>query len=651
MTRSHRPFAALVALALIGITSTGCERAPRSAQAAVADDAPRLVLVVLVDALRADALSCYGGPDGTSPAIDAFARDAVVFEHAYAAAPWTKPSVPSLFTGLPPSRHGVFEGSSRDTEGRITSDVLSPQAVTLAEVMRDAGFGTAAFVQNAQLKPFLGFDQGFDLYREGVGDGARIHAEFLEWFDAQRAQDASKPLFAYLHVLDVHEPYVPPSDALARFPRAPDAPDLTRQAQKDLADAVDAKSHRVTAAETAELRRLYQACVAGYDAKFGLLVDALRARGAWDDALVVFTSDHGEEFGEYGELGHGHALRDSLLRVPLLVKPHARLDAKPRRVDTSASLLDVLPTLAHVVRGSERSDAFDASTLPGNDLFALAGESPIVAEMVHGPEYTRAVRSPEWKLVESFRAAKSDLVPAPADPRRTLAEGMRIELKVKGERTDLEASRVTLEVGTDDDVEVRGAIRDLDLVAGTFTIGPFSIERAPETSIPDGVRAGDVLDVDGMVIGEGRLRAHKIQPRADKAGSRSIKIEGPIEQVFDHGDEVRIASVRIEIDGDAEWEGFELAAQLAGGRLDRKQLVNTVLLDPTRFTRTASVFDLKADPLERSPSSSVPDDLQRKLEAGLHARLGATQGLGSGTRALDAETIRRLEETGYGAGN
>lgn len=650
MNRIRRHGSLVAACLVAGLAAGGCEKVPADADAksAAAADAPRLVLVVLVDALRADALSCYGGPAGASPAIDAFAQNALVFEHAFAAAPWTKPSVPSLFTGLPPSRHGVFEGSSRDVEGRITSDVLSPQALTLAEVMRDAGYGTAAFVQNAQLKPFLGFDQGFDVYREGVGDGARIHAEFLEWFDAQRALDSAKPLFAYLHVLDVHEPYMPPADALAHFPAAPDAPRLDRQAQKDLADAVDAKTHRVTPQETAELRRLYQACVRGYDAKFGALVDALRARGAWDDALVVFTSDHGEEFGEYGELGHGHSLRDSLLRVPLVVKAPGRSNTTPRRIERSASSLDVLPTLAERV-GAHGLPGL--SGLPGRDLLSGAGDTPIVAEMVHGPEYTRALRSPGWKVVESFRAAKSNLVKAPMEPRKLLAEGMRIELKVKGERADLEASRVTLEVGTDDDIEVRGAIRDLDVAAGTFKIGPFSIERAPETSLPDGVRVGDVLDVDGMVIDAGRLRAHKIQPRTDKAGSRSIKIEGPIEKVFDHGDEVGIAGVRVEIDGDATWEGFEVAGQLAGGRLDRKQLVNSVLFDPSRFTRTVDVFDLGADPLEKAPSTNLQEGMLGKLEAAIRVHLGTVAGLGSGTFALDAETIQRLEETGYGAGN
>ena len=115
------------------------------------------IIIVLVDALRPDHLGCYGYRLPTSPAIDAFSTEGVVFTEAVSVADWTKPAVPSLLTSLYPSQHGVFEGSASDTEGKITSDILGESLVTVGERLQGAGYATAAFVMNAQLKAFLGF--------------------------------------------------------------------------------------------------------------------------------------------------------------------------------------------------------------------------------------------------------------------------------------------------------------------------------------------------------------------------------------------------------------------------------------------------------------------------------------------------------------
>src|SRR6059036_3212529 len=125
------------------------------------------ILIVLVDALRPDHLGCYGYGRPTSPVLDALASRCVLFENARAVSSWTKPSIPSLFTSLYPSQHGVFEGSAGGGGGGIPeSDVLPAEAVTLAEALKECGYATAAFVHNAQLRHQFGFDQGFDLYEE-----------------------------------------------------------------------------------------------------------------------------------------------------------------------------------------------------------------------------------------------------------------------------------------------------------------------------------------------------------------------------------------------------------------------------------------------------------------------------------------------------
>src|SRR5262249_15615571 len=116
-------------------------------------DRPNVILI-LIDALRADRLGCYGYSRPTSPVIDALAKRSSLFESAYANACWTKPSIPTLFTGLYPRQHQVFLGDNRDTEGHISSDVLNGSFETVAEHFKSAGYETAAFVNNAQIRKF-----------------------------------------------------------------------------------------------------------------------------------------------------------------------------------------------------------------------------------------------------------------------------------------------------------------------------------------------------------------------------------------------------------------------------------------------------------------------------------------------------------------
>ena len=139
-------------------------------------ETPPDILIICIDALRADHLGCYGYHRETSPNIDELSKRSLVFETTWSSSSWTKSAVPSLFTGLHPSEHRVFEGSHRDTMNRITSDVLDGSHETMAEALKKRGYRTAAFIKNAQLKGFLGFDQGFDLYEEEAGDAFEIVA-------------------------------------------------------------------------------------------------------------------------------------------------------------------------------------------------------------------------------------------------------------------------------------------------------------------------------------------------------------------------------------------------------------------------------------------------------------------------------------------
>lgn len=611
--------------------------------------APSLVLMVVVDALRPDHLGCYGHSRPTSPKIDAFARDAVLFENAFATSSWTKPSVPSIFTGKLPSGHGVFEGSSKDRAGKISSDLLSSDEFTLAESLRQAGYRTGAFVKNAQLKPFLGFDQGFDRYDEGIGDAPAVHAAFLKWFDQQRAEAPEAPVFGYVHVLDVHWPYLPTDSAAALFPLPEGARSLTRDEQKQLRDTINDGVQTLGEIDREAIRTLYDGCIRGYDDSFGTLLEALAERDALEDALIIFTSDHGEEFGENGRLGHGHSLSDALLRVPLIVRlPGGRRSGTVN--DSMVSLIDLFPTVGRLC-GAEVPDS-----LQGKDLFAAREQQPVFAELLHGRSYSRTARGHQWKLVERYEYLGASR-PDTSGTGRGLASGLRVEVKGNLENGSLRAERLTLETGADSDFEIRGPITELDPGRRRLRLGPIWA-RLPK-ALPIRVRdaepiqfealaLGDVIELDGELSSKMSLDVDKAELRPDRAGRRSFKLEGIIDRVWKQGRRFSLGGIRIEVEPDTELRGFGADARILPEKLPREALAQEQLSNDQLFTRRQVLHALPEDPSERVDQSAMyPEILKRLTRRLARLRGGLLPATAAGNVELDQETINELKAIGY----
>ncbi|HEX6739528.1 MAG TPA: sulfatase, partial [Vicinamibacteria bacterium] len=305
--------------------------------------APDIVLVVM-DTTRRDRLSLYGHDRPTSPALDALARQAEVYDDAWSVAPWTPPSHASLLTGLLPAEHGVDgQDPAPFPAGRLT----------LTRVLRGAGYRTGGFVANPNLTA-AGWDRDFDEYRSprfrgrhsllawldrwtfgpdhgdpwtSSGVTARTLALALAWWSAA----PGRPRFLFVNLLDPHRPYLPPRAQRRRFLEGMDA---------DEALAVDQDPDRyqlqpgLSERQARLLQALYDAEIASMDAALGRFLGVLRARGELDHTLLVVTSDHGERLGERGLVGHeaagDRALDPTLLRVPLVIRYPAR--AAPRRV-------------------------------------------------------------------------------------------------------------------------------------------------------------------------------------------------------------------------------------------------------------------------------------------------------------------------------
>jgi arylsulfatase A-like enzyme len=380
----------LWALASAGALSTGTT----ACQAERRVSTP--VILVSIDTLRPDHLGCYGYGAPTSPHIDAFRKDSVLFPEAVAHAPSTLPSHASVLTSLIPPHHGASIANTR---------ALPREIETLAEVLRARGYATASWNGGIQLDAAWGLDQGFDTYVSVKPRGASAESLVLPedrfahvvslartWLRTQGA----RPFFLFLHTYEVHHPYSPDAEDLAPF-RAGYAGPLPDQISVDLLRRVNAGEIRLTGRDRRQIVAAYDGEIRSMDRAFGTLVAFLRENGLYDPSLIVFTSDHGEEFGEHGRMGwHNHTLFDELLRVPLLVKlPSSGQGGESRQ--GQARGIDVAPTILAAV-GIEPPAAFEGRDLLASD--GIAAEAWSERDVV-APNESVSIRTSEWKLYDT----------------------------------------------------------------------------------------------------------------------------------------------------------------------------------------------------------------------------------------------------------
>lgn len=329
-----RPHALLlVGPALVFLINGAISTAFRSSS----QDAAPVVLLLVVDSLRADHLGCHGYGRNTTPEIDALARDSVLFRQAISQGTYTKTSIASLLTGRLPHQHGVFGDKGKQTVG-----VLPAAERTLPELLQERGFLTAAWIKNPHLRRSTGFNQGFVAFHENQRSIESIHRAFLGWLPRVSART---PFFAYLHYLDLHDPYKPrpPFDTLFGHGGDPYAElDLPRWGA--VLREIESGRLALTPERTERMKALYDGQIRYVDGEIGHLLRELKRRGMYDRALIVLTADHGDGFMEHGFLSHGRAPYEELVRVPLLVKLPGSRHAG-REVGGQVRLIDVLPTV------------------------------------------------------------------------------------------------------------------------------------------------------------------------------------------------------------------------------------------------------------------------------------------------------------------
>jgi arylsulfatase A-like enzyme len=407
-----RPLPALGLLALVVAGGAVASRtvdtiaietdAPPAVPAALAER-PNLVLV-MVDTLRADHLSCYGATDVATPHLCSLAEDGGTIYDGFSHASWTKPSTATLLTSLHATSHQTMSKPS----------AVPGEIETVAEVLQEHGYTTGGFVSNTNLTESFGFAQGFDEYHylgpdylagakesssklvvyqiarrvwfklpiglhfgDFYQDSEVVNRHAFDWLD----RHADSRFFLFLHYMDPHDPYFEhPYDGygIARASHPHPDPSMSE-----------------------EMRRLYVEEIEYMDGHFGRFLDRLREAGVYDDTVIVLVADHGEEFGEHGGFWHGLTLYDEQIRVPLLVKwargeRGAPADARGHQ----ARLVDVAPTLL------ARAGARVPAPMQGLDLAMDLGERSetdrmVFAEENHEGNVLRALRTTTWKWLEA----------------------------------------------------------------------------------------------------------------------------------------------------------------------------------------------------------------------------------------------------------
>ena len=359
------------------------------ALAGCARPAPRLnVVLIVVDTLRADHLGVYGYERATSPGIDLWASQGVVFDHAFANSPWTLPTFGSILTGRIPTAHGAGRPLSeqvRRPSGFKNRGPLSSTVPTVPEALAGAGYATAAFTANPFLKESFGLSRGFTTYDNSSDRGAgEVVDRSLEWLE----RNEQTPFFLLVHMMDPHLPYKAPPSVRGRFAGSDDG---------DLAGwSVERIRRRVKDLEDEQRERLiasYDEEILFVDQQIDRLLAALRKSEHWDQTLVVLTSDHGEELFDHGYFEHGHSVFDELLRVPMIVWGPG---IEPGRDETPVSTVDVAATILSVAVDDFEGELDGLSLWKHLSRGARIPRRALFAEQVlYGPERRTVI---DWPL-------------------------------------------------------------------------------------------------------------------------------------------------------------------------------------------------------------------------------------------------------------
>ncbi len=378
------------------------------------------VILISIDTLRPDHLGCYGYTKNTSPNIDSFCKDSVLFKTAISQAPSTAPSHASILTSLIPSSHGAF--FSHKTP-------ISPKVPTAAEILKKDGYDTVSFNGGGQIAANFGFSRGFDLYssfdeRDYVNeyfiDRVRQSTDWLK-------NNNQNKFFLFLHSYEVHHPYSPKEEFLDETARSYKGK-LPKNVRGTLLRDINRKKIIISAEDRKYIESLYDAEIRSVDKGFAQFIGYLKTTNLYNKSLIILTSDHGEEFNEHGDIGwHSHTLFDELLKVPLIIKfPDSAYAGTV--IDTQVRSIDILPTILETLE-LKAEPHFQGATL--STLLQGAKDFDHYAVSQKDSKSippSSALRTKEWKLI---RLKLYDLINDPKEQTNVASENPEIGASYK----------------------------------------------------------------------------------------------------------------------------------------------------------------------------------------------------------------------------
>ena len=381
------------------------------------------VVLISFDALQAGHVGCLGYDRDVTPNLDAFAGESFVFQHNYSVASWTVPSSMTWFTGVYPSEHGLTNkfavySAAEKSPARLAE--LSPNMVTLAQVLKQHGYHTGGFTGNAGVSGDFGFSQGFDTYyheTQKFGSFDQSIPEALEWLkDRQPGK-----FFLFLHGYDCHGQFSPVGGYDFRFvDRQYDGKFRGTQQEQELLreEGLEKSRLELRDADVRFWRAIYDEKIQRADEKFGRFLHEFKKLGLLEKTLFIITSDHGSEFYEHGRFDHGFSLYDEQLRVPLLIKLPGQQAGKP--ISDRVSSISLMPTILDLLdiplddslqqqlRGTSLVATLQAQHVP-RDVFAETNYRDYT--------YKRSIITPDgWKLIVTLESNERELFQLDQDP-------------------------------------------------------------------------------------------------------------------------------------------------------------------------------------------------------------------------------------------
>ena len=360
---------------------------------------PNLIMIC-IDALRADHLGHYGYERDTSPFLDELSVESVVFRNVVSQSSWTKTSVAVYMT----SNYQMLDRVSRER------DTLPFYALTLAEILKDNGYHTGAFVANPWLTKKFCFHQGFDIYQDEIREDQRLVAADI-YKHINKVKE--RPFFLYLHYMDVHNPYDPPQPYARMFVEG----EGTDRYENDLMPDM-------SRADLEHTKALYDGEIRYLDGQLRELFEILEKQGVTKNTIVIIMSDHGDEFLEHGGLGHGTSLYSELLRVPFMFAHHGLLEVENTEITRTVSSVDMIPTIldALTVTLLEEFDGQSRLPLLTGEADPLAPDSTSilsgVVSVATGEQFLSIIKN-GYKYIHNFSTKSGELYDFYSDPKDT----------------------------------------------------------------------------------------------------------------------------------------------------------------------------------------------------------------------------------------